>query len=245
MSILKKWFAPVSLTVLLILAIVLPGCAQAGSAINGSGKIIDRNIDLAGFDSVEAQGKLNLAISESDSFQITISTDDNLINRVLFTREDNILKIQIEAPAAFFPTSLKIKIGMPQIKNLNLANEASANISVNKPISSFNLVLTGSSIVDGYLEAESTNFYISGNSQVNLKGKSKMLELDVAGASKLNLSDFLLSGANVKLREASIAVLNVNGDLNIVLKEASKIYYLGNPLIKNTSITGDSSMIRQ
>lgn len=200
---------------------------------------------MAGFDSVEAQGKLNLAISESDSFQITISTDDNLINRVLFTREDNILKIQIEAPAAFFPTSLKIKIGMPQIKNLNLANEASATIAVNKSVSSFNLVLTGSSIVDGYLEAESTNFYVSGNSQVNLKGKSKMLELDVAGASKLNLSNFLLSGANVKLREASIAVLNVNGDLNIVLKEASKIYYLGNPLIKNTSITGDSSMIRQ
>jgi hypothetical protein len=242
---LKKWFAPLSLLLLLILAIVLPGCAQVGSAINGSGKIIDRNIDMAGFDSVEAQGKLNLAISESDSFQITISTDDNLINRVLFTREDNILKIQIEAPAAFFPTSLKIKIGMPQIKNLNLANEASATIAVNKSVSSFNLVLTGSSIVDGYLEAESTNFYVSGNSQVNLKGKSKMLELDVAGASKLNLSNFLLSGANVKLREASIAVLNVNGDLNIVLKEASKIYYLGNPLIKNTSITGDSSMIRQ
>jgi hypothetical protein len=242
---MKKLFIAITLIILLISAILIPGCAQAGSAINGSGKIIDRNIDIAEFNNVQAQGKLNLEIVSSDSYKITISTDENLINRVLFTREDETLEIKIEAPASFFPTSLKITIAMPQVKSLNLADGALATISINKSIASFNLVLTGASSFSGYLEAEATNFYLSGQSQVSLKGQSKKLELDVAGASKLDLSKFLLSGANVKLRETSIAILNVNGDLNVVLKDASKIYYLGNPLIKNTSIIGDSSMIHQ
>jgi hypothetical protein len=137
-----------------------------------------------------------------------------------------------------------VNIGLPQLKSLNL-HEAKANISLPESIHSFNLILTGGSALEGFLAADLTNFYLSEQSRINLQGRSKMLELDVAGSSQLDLSNFILSNANVKLREASTALLNVNGDLNVVLKDASKIIYLGNPLIKNTSITGDSSMIHQ
>lgn len=240
---MKKALYAITLIILLTLAIYIPGCTQAGSALNGSGKIIDQDVNIADFDSLEVQGPFDLEIVHSATYLVSLSTDDNLISRVLFSRDDKTLKINIEAPATFFPTSLKIKIGMPEILGLNLSAGAKATISGFQSISTFNLVLARSSSLSGNLEADSTNFYLSGGSQVNLRGKADMLELDATGASKLDLSKFILSGANVKLREASTASLNVNGELNVVLKEASKIYYTGNALIRNTSITGDSSMI--
>ena len=239
---MKKVLGSAILLTLLILAVLPVGCTPVGSALNGSGKIIDRSIDIGDFDSVEARGVLDLEIVGSASFQVTLSTDENLINRVLFSLEGKILKINIEAPATFLPTGLKVKIAMPELKNLNLNDEARATISILKTVPSLNLVLAGGSSLNGTLTADSTNFFLSGQSQVSLRGKSNMLELDVAGGSQLDLGNFLLSGANVKLREASTAVLNVDGDLNIVLKDASRVIYFGNPLIKNTSITGDSSM---
>jgi len=245
MHTIKRALAGIATSVLLVLALSPTGCTQAGSALNGSGKIIDRSIDISDFDSLEASGVFDLQISHSASFQVTLSTDDNLINRVLFSLDGTTLKMKIEAPAAFFPTTLNVKITLPQLRSLNLQDAAQATVTILESIHSFNLVLAEGSFLKGDLAADLTNFYLSGQSQVSLKGKSKMLELDAAGGSQLNLGSFLLSGANVKLREASTALLNVDGDLNIVLKDASKIIYLGNPLIKNTSITGDSSMIHQ
>jgi hypothetical protein len=242
---MKKVPVLLILPLLLILAVLPEGCTQAGSALNGSGKIIDRNIDISDFDSIEARGIFEIEINNSDSFQVTLSTDDNLINRVLLSVDGKTLLMKIEAAASFFPTTLKVKIASPQLKSINLDEKAKATVSISESVHSFNLILTGGSSLEGSLAADLTNFYLSGQSRMSLQGKSKMLELDTAGASQLDLSDFLLSSANVKLRETSTAWLNVTGDLNVVLKDASKIIYLGNPLIKNTSITGDSSMIHQ
>ena len=245
MPMLKKLLTAAALLTLLISAFLLPACTQAGSALNGSGKIIDRNIDITDFDGVQAQGDFNVEITDADSYQVTVSTDENLISRVLFSKEDKTLVIKIEAPATFFPTILKITIAMPQLNSLNLMDKAKATVNIYKSIPRFDLVMDGESYINGDLNADLTNFYLSGHSQMSLIGESQKLQLKVAGGSKLDLSKFLLSGADVELREGSSAILNVDGDLNVVLKDASKIYYLGNPLIKNTSITGDSSMIHQ
>ncbi len=242
---MKELLIAITFTLLLMTAILFPGCTQAGSALNGSGKIIDHAVDIADFDSLRVQGAFNLEIAQAASFKVTLSTDDNLISRILFSREDKTLKMKIEAPATFFPTSLKIKIAMPQIHNLNLSGGAKATISGFQSTPNFNLVSVGASSLNGNLEADATNFYLSGGSQVSLQGKAKTLDLDADGASKINLGDFVLTNADVKLGGASSAIVNVSGELDVVLKDAAKIYYSGNPLIRNTSITGDSSMIHQ
>jgi hypothetical protein len=240
----KIWLSITS-TLLLMTAFLFPGCTQAGSALNGSGKIIDHDIDIADFDSLQIQGLFNLEISQAASFKVTLSTDDNLISRIQFSRNDKTLKTKIEAPATFFPTSLKLKVAMPNILNLNITGGTKATISGFQSLPNFNLVSVGASSLNGKLEADSTNFYLSGGSQVSLQGQAKTLDIDADGASKISLGDFVTSSADVKLGGASSAIVNVSGELDVILKDASKIYYFGNPLIRNTSITGDSSMIHQ
>lgn len=76
---MKKSLVISVLILIIIAATFLPGCARAGSALNGSGKIIDQNINVAGFNSVNIKGIFEVEVTKADSFKVTISTDDNLL----------------------------------------------------------------------------------------------------------------------------------------------------------------------
>ena len=187
------------------------------------------------------QGPFNLEIVQSDSFRVTLSTDDNLISRILISPQGEVIKFSIEAPANFFPTSLKVKVAMPRIYSLNLSGGAVATIPGFKSIFNFSLNMAGSTL-SGLLDAGDSDFQVSDNSQVNLKGSAIRLDLNASGASKLNLAEFALTGAGVDLKEGSEATLNVNGRFDVRLEGASKLYYLGNPTFSDTSISGGSFM---
>ncbi len=240
---MKKSLAVIILIILATGTIIfISSCARVGSAMNGSGNIIDQDIKVADFTGVDINGPFNLEIIQSDMFQVIISTDDNLTNRVQIAREDEILKIGIKAPATFFPTSLSVKIGMPRLYSLTLSGEVKARLTGFKSTFNFGLNASGKSILEGHLEAGNSDFNISDGSQVNLNGSAIGLDLTGSGTCKLDLDNFAINSAKVHLKEGSEAILNINGRIDVSLADASKIYYVGNPIISNTSISGGSFM---
>jgi hypothetical protein len=242
---MRKSLSTLTILILLVTVIWLPGCARAGSALNGSGKIIDQDMKIADFSSVEVKGAFILEIIQGESAKVIIRTDDNLVNRVRVSLENKIVKIGIDAPSSFFPTSLIVKITMPQITGLNLSGGAKAILKGFKSSKEFNLLLAEGSILNGSLEAGVMDFTLSEASQVVLKGTATKLTLDCKDASKLDLGELALTSAHLKLRGASEATMNVGGEFVVLLSDASKLYYIGNPIFTNTYITGGSTMIRK
>jgi hypothetical protein len=224
---------------------LLPSCTRVGSSINGSGNIIDQDLKVTDFNSVNVQGPFSLEILQDKSFKVTLSTDENLIKRVQVSLERKLLKVRIEAPATFFPTSLMIKITMPAISSLNLSAGVKANISGFNYMSNFTLFLSDGSVLNGDLGTINADFNLSKASKVDLTGSAVMLDLDCLSGSKFGSADFVITRADVNLKGSSEATLNVNGRLDIVLSEMSKVYYLGNPLISDASITGGSTMVHK
>jgi hypothetical protein len=212
-------------------------CNRIGSVMNGSGNIVENPIRVADFTDVNITGPFSIEVIQS--------TDENLVDRVLVSLEDRTLKLKIQAPASFFPTSLKVRISMPKINNLILTDEATASLSGFPLIAGFNLVLKNASSLNGYLEAENIYFDISGGSQVNLQGQGQKLQLQCTGQSEVDLTDLVLKSANVRVIEASQATLNINGRFDVAMEGASKIFYLGNPIFYNTSVSGGSTMSRK
>jgi hypothetical protein len=241
---MKRLIKPSLIYIILLLTLVFSGCNRVGSAMNGSGKIIDSPIKVTDFTDVNITGPFLVEIIYSENYNVILSTDDNLVSRVLVSLEDRTLNLGIQAPASFFPTSLKVKIETPVIKNVVLKEDAKASLSGFPDIASFNLILKGSSL-NGYLEADNIDFNLSGGSQADLKGKANRLQLECSEESRLDLTDLILTSANVRVIGSSVAILNVNGRFDVLMDGASKIYYLGNPLFSNTSITGGSTMSRK
>jgi len=208
--------------------------------MSGTGKIIDHEVEIADFTGVDIQGAFAVEIKYGEEIGLVVSTDDNLISRILISRENDMVRLGIQAPANFFPTSLKATITMPRIYNLYLSKGAKINLSGFKSTFNFVLNITDKSFLSGYLEAGISEFEVSGESEVILVGSAIELELNVSGASKLDLENFVVDNAKSSLKEASQAILNVNGKFDVNLKDASSIFYLGNPSIKEPSISSDS-----
>jgi hypothetical protein len=233
------------LIISITVSIIFSGCTRVGSAMNGSGTIIEKNMKISEFTDVDFSGPFTIEINQSQTFEVVLSTDDNLINRVQYSIEDKTLKFSIQAPGSFFPTNLIVKVDMPVIKNAVLTDQAKASLSGFPLITDFILILKNESILNGFLEAENINFYITGGSQVGLKGTANKLQLECLDKSKINLADFILSSANVRVDGESEATLNVNGRFDVLMNGGSTIYYLGNPVFSNTSISGGSTMSRK
>jgi hypothetical protein len=238
---MKKLFIPLMCACLLA-GISVTGCARVGSSLNGSGKIIDQPLKITGFTQISAKGSFPIEIDQSESQSVTVSTDDNLIQRVIVALSGETLLISIQAPASFLPTSLKITISMPRIYGLILNDGAKASLSGFKSTYNFSLDMQGASSLNGYLDAGNVDFNVIGASQVNLKGSALSLDLLANKGSKLDLSAFPTKTATVHLAQASEATLDIEGRLTTQLEGASILYYLGSPVLSDTSISGGSIM---
>jgi hypothetical protein len=227
---------------LLIIMLLAPGCKPVSSSINGSGKIVDRDVDIDNFTNINAKGVYQLVVQQGKSFKVTVSLDDNLFNRIQLSMERKTLRLVVQAPATFFPTSLKVTVTMPQLLGLNLSGGASANISGFKSPDDFTLFLSAKGLLEGSIIAKDLIFNLSQGARVVLSGSGLKLELNSVDGSLLDMSKLDLMRAEVKLDEASEAVINVTGQIDVDLKNKSKLYFSGNPVFTNTSITGGSTM---
>lgn len=241
---MKTAFSLVLILLLLTLSLSLAlyGCTKAGSALNGSGKIIDQDVKIDGFDSLNVKGAFVLDLIQGDSFKVTLSTDDNLFNRIRVVVERKTLKLSIEAPASFFPTSLKATITMPSLIAVNLSGGAKTSISGFQSANNFSLFLEDTSSINGSIIADNIDIHLSDSSVAILQGEAEGLVLMSSGNSKLDLGKFTFNRAQIKLQNGAEAILDVIGAFNVTLNDTSRLYYSGNPIFTNTSISGQSTM---
>jgi hypothetical protein len=237
---MKKYFLLFSVT--LVFMLILPGCTRVGSSMNGSGKIIDNDLKVEGFSNLNIKGPFVVEVTQAEHFKVTLSTDENLMNRVNVSLERKTLNLSVKAPATFFPTSLKLKIYLPALSTLTLSDAASAAVNGFKNAETFSVFLSGKSILKCSTEVRNLELNVSGASEAILKGTGQVTEIDAREASKLDLSEFESTTGQVKMAEASEATMNVIGWIDINLRQSSKFFYLGTPIFRNTEISGGSSM---
>ncbi len=221
---------------------MLPGCKRVSSTLNGSGKIIDQDLEIKDFTTINAKGVYNLIIQSGETYKVTVSLDDNLFKRLQVNMERKTLKLGIEAPTTFFPTTLKVTITMPKLLGLNLSGGARAAISGFKSPEDFTLFLSDKGWLEGSLVASHLTFHLSEGSKVALSGSGLKLTLDAVGDSQLDMTQYGLMRADVKLDGSSVATLNVSGQLDVELRNKSKLFFSGNPIFTKTSVTGGSTM---
>ncbi len=109
----------------------------------------------------------------------------------------------------------------------------------------FTVFISGKSILSCATDVGTLDLHVSGASEAIFKGKALTTNVDARSASKLDLAEFQSTSANVKMTEASEATLNVIGRIDIALEKASILYYIGNPLFRDTVISGGSSMVHK
>jgi len=249
----------------LLAAGLLAGCV--GGLITGSGNVETREMDFTGFDRVEAGYAFEVEITQSDSYSVRITADDNLFDDcIAVSKQGRTLKIGLKPTVTVRPWTLKAEVTMPDLYGLGLSGAARGTVAgfsssegldldlsgagslemSDMSAGDITLDLSGASRVSGDITASGdAEFDLGGASRVELAGLANDMRIVASGASKLELEDFPVRNADVSLNGASQATVNLDGRLDADLSGASKLWYVGEPTMGDMHMSGGSTLSKK
>ncbi|MFC2052420.1 head GIN domain-containing protein [Chloroflexota bacterium] len=218
---------------------LLVGC---GGVLRGSGNLKTEEYTFRDFTGVEISSAFEFEITQSDSYGVSITADDNVIDKVEVIKEGSTLKIGFTTIPSLGPVTLKAKVTMPQLHGLTVSGASRGTVSDFSSTENLDINVSGASKVTGDITAGDADFDISGASTVQLEGSANNIVANVSGASRFNLGGFIVNNANVTFSGASTGTVNPNGRLDADLSGASKLSYLGEPTMGNINTSGASTI---
>jgi hypothetical protein len=112
-------------------------------------------------------------------------------------------------------------------------------------VAAFISEISGGSEVSGYLKATSSDIDLSGASSINLSGSGGDIRLEASGSSDLDMANFTVNDAEIEFGGASDGSLEINGRLDVDLSGSSTLEYGGNPMLGNIELSGGSEIERR
>jgi hypothetical protein len=231
-----------SLMVVLVTSVLLVGC---GGVLIGSGKLKTQEYAFSDFTKVEVSSAFVFEINQSSSYSISVTADDNVIDKVQVTKEGETLKIGLETIPGIGPVTLRATVTMPQLSGLDISGASRGTLSDFSSTKNLNITVSGASKVSGDITAGDADFDIDGASTIQLEGAANNMIAKVDGASRFNLGGFIVNDADITFSGASSGTVNLGGKLDANLNGASKLSYIGEPTMGNINTSGASTLSKK
>jgi hypothetical protein len=231
----------VILGIIIITSGVMIGCKD----LIGSGTLETKEYTFSDFTKVDISSAYEFEISQSDSYGISITADDNVMEHSSVTKSGDTLKIGIGIVGPLRSATLEATVTMPRLHGLDVSGASHGTICGFNSSEDLNIEVSGASKVEGDIAAGNTNFDISGASTLELEGAAGDMDAKVSGASYLNLDEFLVNNADVTLSGASSGTVNVKEILDVDLSGASHLRYIGVPRMGDIDTSGASSLSKE
>jgi hypothetical protein len=119
-----------AMVAVLVVALLIPalftGCQ---GVVQGSGKLETREYDLSDFTRVEISSAFEFAISQADSYRVSVTADDNLFQHLDISRDGETLKIGLKTILSLGSATLQAEIAMPRLLEVDISGASSGTAS--------------------------------------------------------------------------------------------------------------------
>ena len=221
MNIMSKALIVTGGVVVLIGVLIL-----SGVILIDSGKLQTTQENLSDFTIINIQSGFQAQISQGVSYSVSITADNNVINRIDVSQTGNTLTIGLQLASIFNIGTLKAQITMPDLQEIDLSGGANANVA-------------------GFVMAHDLSVSESGGSTLKIEGQAKGLSAFCSGGSGLKLSGLKVDTATITMRGGSTGTINVSGRLDADLNGGSSLVYAGNPTLGTITTSGLSTITHQ
>jgi len=228
---IKKWnilflmVLSIFSTIALSRTLVISGNSRfsvGSSLIRGNGKIEIDKRKLGLFEKLSTNVTADIEYVTSDSYQIEITTDDNIVPLIVTTVKDRTL---------FIDSS----------KSFSTVN--SLRIKVYGPATLYGVSLNGASKVSLHGIAGNTlKININGSGNVTALGKVKNLIININGSSEIDTKKLSANDVTINGKGSSSIIVSVTKKLDVVVDGVSSVTYVGSPEVINKTIHGFGSI---
>lgn len=181
-----------------------------GSTV-GSGNLVTEDKTFNDFSIMDIGSGFQVEITQSSSYSIRITADDNVIDNILVTKNGDTLEMGLDR-RTFGILTLRAEITMPDITEIHLSGGTHVTV---KEFSSLNNILLKT----------------SGGSRIDFEGSANNLIIDASGGSLLELGNLAVHDANVELSGGSRATIKVDNRLDADINGGSNLSYSGEPIL--------------
>jgi hypothetical protein len=216
-----------------------------GEEIRGSGDVVTEEFPLTGFDKVDVSHAFRVDITQNNTFSVSVSIDDNLVEHLRVEKSGTTLKIGLAPNRDYVATHPTAEVTMPELTGLEMSGGSRGTITGFESTIGLSIDLSGASSLEGDIEAGDSLVDLSGGSDLTLTGSGQDLTIDASGGSDGDLADFLVADANVDASSASTVTVNASGTLNVDASSASHVYYLGSPTLGTIDESSGASVERR
>ena len=180
-----------------------------GNSITGSGDIVTKTFDYQDFDAIDASHGFSLDVTEGDEYSISVSVDDNVLDRLNVRKDGDTLKIGLD-PGGYTRMNLVARVTMPSLNKIEFSGGTRGDIS-------------------GFISTYDFEVDLSGGSWAIIDGSAGDLVIDASGGSHFDFSEFTVNDADVVLSGGSNGSVYVGGRLDADLSGGAHLDYYGDP----------------
>jgi Putative auto-transporter adhesin, head GIN domain len=225
-----------------LLALVFAtGCREInGRRVRGNGNAGSETRTVSSFTNIDVSGAINVHIKQDSTSSVRIEGDENLLQYIDTRVDGNTLIIETEDNIWMnTKRSMNVYVSNPSYSYFEVSG--ASKLTGESPISSsgdFRFKISGASSGRLEVDAPKVAVELGGASKITLSGRTKEMDVDVAGASKANCYDLLAETVRAEASGASGA--EVYSSVKIIPRAsgASHIYYKGNATEEDRSESG-------
>ncbi len=209
-------------------AIILLGAcnadAQEGESREGSGRMGQRDFQVAGFDRVSLGGSHNVVVTVGGAPSVRAEGDEEVLERLEVKVEDGELQIGMKKGKWSMGwrrerPPVTIHVSVPRLAGASIGGSGDMRIDkVEGP--RFAASIAGSGDMDvGALRVEEAHFSIAGSGGITARGQAGRSDISIAGSGDIDL-------AGLEAKTAKVSVVG-SGDVRARASETADVSIMG------------------
>jgi hypothetical protein len=234
------------LIVAFLTSILFTACSKDEEVVPSS-TITTVEYDVKGYNRIDIQDTFEAEVYFSaDEEHVRIEANENLHQYIHVEEDMQTLVIRLDDNISLEgkPATLKAYITTDHIYHYTGSGAVSIQVKDTVAAGSFEMHLSGASMLSGTFLGGDVNAVITGASRLNLIGTADKFTLDAEGACTMEGFDFHSDWLHANLEGASTASLTVNTKLDVWASGASTVYYKGEGIVNTQELTGASEIIK-
>lgn len=229
--------------------------------LRASGKLLTKTLPIPAFDELRVSRGITVVLTAKASDKMTIEADDNVMDYVTVTTEQNKLSLSIDksiqnlsnaSVTITIPTDGKIDkldassaakiVGKRLLTATDFEIDASSGSSIEVAVKADKCELDASSAakLDVALEAEDVSVDLSSAAKVNLAGTATRGKVSLSSGAKLSATDLVVENLRVSTSSGAKAAVNCTKTLSASASSGASISYTGDCTVERKTSSGGS-----
>lgn len=207
------------------------------TTVVGSGNIEQETRSVTGATGVDLRGVANLTIEQGSPEELTLQTDDNLMDLILTDVQGGILVIRSDPGFSLQPSQrMEVHLKLISFDTITLSGVGDITVA---DLTTPRLELTlsgvgGIEIIN--LDAQSLDVLISGIGDISVDGQvdDQLITLTLGSIGDYSAEDLSSETVDVEIASSGSATVQVNTMLNANITGSGSVFYHGSPVVTRT-----------